>query len=240
MWPVCVQVAFLEILVNAPTNITQAHGPGMTCALVKKITDPEFCNKHWNANDEDCTHSTDVGSPLQSPSVRSNIQSCPSSLSVSSAHDNSDPDFCENICVPVQSDLYTRIQMCSNFGALAYLFSSEEPFDPIEYTVAKMCRSHRLDTDTLQYVPRDVPKGYVPVQVFRDGNCFPRALAIAIGKDPEAEHWPLRKRMCREGVQNKPCFLDNEYLSCEITDLPVRSPLPIMYAQFSEYTTNFG
>ena len=86
--------------------------------------------------------------------------------------------------------------MCPNFSALTDLFSLEEPFDPIDYTVAKMCRSHRLNTDALQYKPRDAPKGYYPVQVFRDGNCFPRALAIAIGKDPEVEHWPLRKRMC--------------------------------------------
>ena len=78
------------------------------------------------------------------------------------------------------------------------------------------------------------------MQVFRDGNCFPRALAIAIGKDPDAEHWPLRKRTCWEGVQNKPLYLDHEYLSCGITDLPVRSTLPIMYAQFSDYATNFG
>ena len=46
--------------------------------------------------------------------------------------------------------------------------------------------------------------------------------------------------MCQEGVQNKSRYLDNEYLSCGIKDLPVRSTLPIMYAQFSEYTTNFG
>ena len=129
--------------------------------------------------------------------------------------------------------------MCQNFSALRDLFSLQEPFDPIEYTVAKMCRSHRLDTDALQFTSQDAPKGYNPVQVSGDGNCFPRALAIAIGKDPEAEHWPLRKRMCWEGVQNKPLYLDHEYLSCGITDLPVRSTLPIMYAQFSKNATNF-
>ena len=78
------------------------------------------------------------------------------------------------------------------------------------------------------------------MQVFRDGNCFPRALAIAIGKDPEPEHWPLRKRLCQEGVENKPRYLNYQYLSYGITDLPVRSTLPIMYAQFSEYSRNFG
>ena len=53
------------------------------------------------------------------------------------------------------------------------------------------------------------------MQVFGDGNCFPRALAIAIGKDPEEEHWPLRKRMCWEGVQNKPRYLNNEHSAVE-------------------------
>ena len=54
-------------------------------------------------------------------------------------------------------------------------------------------------------------------------------------KDPEAEHWPLRKRMCWEGVLNKTHYLDNEYLSYGLKDLPVGSTLPIMYAQFSEH-----
>ena len=139
------------------------------------------------------------------------------------ATENSDSDFCENTYVHVEQDLDTRIQMCANFGALTDLFSLQDPFYLIEYTVSTMCRSHRLDTDALQYKPADAPKGYYPMQVFRDGNCYPRALAIAIGKDPEAKHWPLRKRMCREGVQNKHCYLNNEYLSCGITDLPVRS-----------------
>ena len=130
--------------------------------------------------------------------------------------------------------------MCENFGALTDLFASQEPFDPIDYTVDKMYRSHRLDTDAFQYKPPDAPKGYSPMQAFGDGNCFPRALAIAIGKDPKVGHWPLRKRMCWEGVQNKPCYLNNEYLCCGITDLPVRSTLLIIYAQFSEFTTNLG
>ena len=200
----------------------------------KKITDPEFRNIYWSAR-EDCAESSD-GSSLQSPSVMSNIQSCPTSPSVTSSNDNSDRDFNEHTVTPVEPDLDTRIMMCQNFGALRDLFSSQEPFDPLQYTVATMCRSHRLDTDALQYKPRDAPKGYSPVQVFGNGNCFCRALAIAIGKDPEAEHWPLRKRMCREGVLDKPHYLDHDYISNGMTNLPVRSTLPIMYAQFSEYT----
>ena len=207
----------------------------------KKITDPDFSNQHWCSN-EDCTEGSDVGSPIQSPSVRSNVQSCLTSPSVtpSLAMDNSNPDFHQNTDVCVEYDLDTRIGLCQNFCALRDLFSSQEPLDPIQYTVAKMARSHRLDTDALQYKPRDAPRGYDPVQVFGDGNCFPRALAIAIGKDPEAEHWPSRKRMCWEGVLNKTHYLDNEYLSYGLKDLPVRSTLPIMYAQFSEHATNFA
>ena len=180
----------------------------------KKVTDPEFCNKHWCAN-KDCTEGSDVESSLQSPSGSSNNYSCPASPSVTPiADENLDPDFCEHTDVRVQQNFDTRIQMCPNFGVLIDLFSLEEPFDPIEYTVAKMCRSHRLDTDALQYKPKDAPKGYYPVKVFGDSNCFPRALAIVIGKDPEAEHWSLRKRICWEGVQNKSHYLNHEYLSC--------------------------
>ena len=44
----------------------------------KKVTDPEFCNKHWCAN-EACTEGSDVENSLQLQSVSSNIQSCSTS-----------------------------------------------------------------------------------------------------------------------------------------------------------------
>ena len=101
-----------------------------------------------------CPRGSDAQRSLQLPSVSCNIQSRPTSPSVTStANENSDSDFCENTDVSVEQDLDTRIQMCANFGALADLFDSHEPFAPIDYTVAKMCRSHRLDTDALKYKP---------------------------------------------------------------------------------------
>ena len=144
----------------------------------KKVTDPEFCNKHWCRND-DCTESSDVGSSLQSPPVMSNLQSCPTSPSVTSSNHNSDLDFNEHTVTPVEPDLDTRILMCQNFGALRDLFSSQEPFDPLQYTVAKMSRCHRLDTDALQYKPTDAPK--VTLQC--------RSLGMAIAS---VELWPLQ------------------------------------------------
>ena len=135
----------------------------------KKVTDPEFCNKHWCPN-KACTEGSNVEGSLQLPSVSSNVESCPTSPSVTStdqmANDASDPDVSDNTDAPVEPDLETRISMCQNFGALRDLFSLQEPFDPIQYNVAKMCRSHRLDTDALKYKPADAPKGYDPVQVF--------------------------------------------------------------------------
>ena len=129
------------------------------------------------------------------------------------AIENSDPDVHEYQQVTSEPHLDTRIQMCANFNALSDLFSSQETFDPLVYTPAKLSRIHRLDTDALQYKPPDARRGYVPVQVFGDGNCFPRTLAIAIGKDLESEHRSLRKRMCQERVENKPCYLNHQYLS---------------------------
>ena len=52
----------------------------------KKVTDPEFCNKHWCAS-KDCTDGSDVESSLQLPSVNSNNESCPASPSVTSMPD---------------------------------------------------------------------------------------------------------------------------------------------------------
>ena len=121
----------------------------------KRVTDPEFHNKHWS-DGENCTKDADIS--LQLPSVTS-PESGPTSPSVTSPVQmgTSDRDFHGNtdvpVDVPVEQDLDTRIAMCQNFGALRDLFSLQEPFDPIECTVAKMCRSHRLDTDALQFTP---------------------------------------------------------------------------------------
>ena len=137
-------------------------------------------------------------------------------------------------------NLYTKIRNCQNFDGLRILFSSEQSFAPLVNTVATLSRQHRIDTDALQYRPNDAPKEFLPVEVFGDGNCFRRALAIAIGMDPETEHLPLRMQICHEGVVHKPRYLDHDYLSYGSTDVPGRSTFPIMYAQFSEYATDFG
>ena len=137
-------------------------------------------------------------------------------------------------------DLPTRVANCQNFDQLNTVFSSQVAFDPLEYTVVKLLRIHRLDDKALGNKPGDAPRNYLPVEVGADGNCFTRALAIAIGKDEDTEHKDLRMRICREGVENKNRYLDHNYLSYGMSHLPGRCTLPILFAQFSEYTQNFG
>ena len=69
-------------------------------------------------------------------------------------------------------NLYTKIRNCQNFDGLRILFSSEQSFAPLVNTVATLSRQHRIDTDALQYRPKDAPKEFLPVEVFGDGNCF--------------------------------------------------------------------
>ena len=191
----------------------------------KKLNDPEFINSHW-------------------VEVSDSSQEADSSISRSSCAveslDVTDGDVSAETSNPVQPDLYTRMQDCSNFEQLKNVFESEENFDELEYSVAKMARQHLLDTDALENKPGDAPTNCLPVVVSGDGNCFTRALAIAIGLDPETHHGPLRMRICREGVLNKERYLNHEYVSYGVTDVPGRSTLPIMYAQFSDYTRHFG
>ena len=212
----------------------------------KKVNDPEFINNHWREHsNKSCVQETDSRSNIDTSldvtdsdlNVEFTDQNC-----VTSDRDAeiSVTDGDADIEVPVAPvDVFTKMQNCLNFGELRILFSAEDSFDPIEYTLAKLSCKHRIDTDALKYKPKDAPKGFLPVEVYGDGNCFVRALAIAIGMDPEAVHMNLRKHICREGVLNKPRYLDHDYLSYGSTNLPGRSTFPIMYAQFSEYATDF-
>ena len=207
----------------------------------KKVDDPEFINSHWGQHaNENCVQETGCAS-----NVESTLDVADGTLQLELADTNvvtdgdTNLDQAPNSDAEVLLDLYTRMQNCHNFCGLNILFLSEHNFDPIEYTLARLSRKHRIDTDAMKYKPKDAPKGYLPVEVFGDGNCFVRALAIAIGMDPETEHLPLRMEICHEGVVHKPRYLDHDYLSYGSTNLPGRSTFPIMYAQFSEYATDF-
>ena len=188
----------------------------------KQIKDPEFINTHWGQ-------------------ILNSSQQAESSVCESSCNDTlnvTDGDVSSD--TPVEPDLYTKMKNCDNFEELKAEFEAENNFDELEYRPAKWACHHILDTIALPKKPKDAPTNYLPVHVTGDGNCFTRALAIAIGLDPEAHHLQLRMRICREGVMNKERYLNHGYVSYGVTDVPGRSTLPIMYAQFSDFTTNFG
>ena len=147
----------------------------------KNVTDPEFCNKHSCAN-EDCKEGSDIESSLHLLSVSSNNRSYPTSPSIiSMVNENSDPDFCEHTDVCVQQDLDTRIHMCPNFGALTDLFSLEEPFDPIDYTVVKQELQESYDSILMLYSTNHEMDQKVIIQ------CRFSGMAIA-----SLEPWPLQ------------------------------------------------
>ena len=47
------------------------------------------------------------------------------------------------------------------------------------------CDKSRIDYVALHHLPTDAPGGYAPVNIFGDGNCFPRACSYLVAKHHE-------------------------------------------------------
>ena len=101
-------------------------------------------------------------------------------------------------------------------------------------------RIHEIDEIALKHLPTDAPKGYLPVKVYGDGNCCPRALCVALGLPANANHKEMRVRICAEGVSNKSRYLNNTYLNSGCVNTYTRTTFPIIYAEMSEYRRAFG
>lgn len=91
-----------------------------------------------------------------------------------------------------------------------------------------------LDSRAQAEYPNDGPKDLKAVQVYGDGNCFPRAVSLLLFST-QNHHHEVRARMIIEAVVNKHIYLDEEYLKQGATFLHKRSTLPVIYATYSEY-----
>ena len=135
--------------------------------------------------------------------------------------------------------MYNDMQACVSFDSLGELFA-ERTIEDIDSQLATLTMAHILDRRALRNMPQDAPKDLTPCIVFGDGNCFPRALSIAIGLNDNEYHKEMRIRICREGVINKYRYLDNDYLSIGCGNKYTRTTFPVIFSDFSEYRRSFG
>ena len=79
-----------------------------------------------------------------------------------------------------------------------------------QYTKAK--HNAKVDRVTLTALPKDAPKGAVPIETVGDGNCFPCAISKALLGN-ESHHKEIRLLLVIEGVRNKVHYLDNNFVN---------------------------
>ena len=85
----------------------------------------------------------------------------------------------------------------------------------------------------LTALPKDAPKGVVPIETVGDGNCFPCAISNALFGN-ERHHKEIRLLLVIEGVRNKVYYLDNKYLSLGALCIHRRGTFQRQYALFSD------
>ena len=137
------------------------------------------------------------------------------------------------------NQLYSQMQTCQNFDEL-HLLCANCQLPQKDFTPCNLNRLHVVDDSALDHLPVDAPDGFLPVRIYGDGNCFPRALCVALGIDANTYHKEMRIRICHEGVSNKARYLNNSYIATGSKNSYSRTTFPIIYAQMSEYRCDFG
>ena len=90
-----------------------------------------------------------------------------------------------------------------------------------------------LDLVALHHMPNDMPRGYAPLQIEGDGNCFPRTISYLLYKTQD-RYEEMRCRIVYEAVKNINHYLDHDYVSNGAHNLYDRGTLPEQYAQYSD------
>ena len=110
-------------------------------------------------------------------------------------------------------DVGRKFQMCTTFSELKAEAQKVKPRFPLANIIAKFPTTGvQKDVISTEIYPHDAPKGYTPISVYGDGNCFTRSLSMICYGHPN-KHNQLRTMLCWEGVMNKEHYLDNDYLN---------------------------
>ena len=94
-----------------------------------------------------------------------------------------------------------KMARTTGYKNLKELFE-RNPIPPFESHVAELSRAHRVDYIAQSQLPDDAPCARIPVCIYGDGNCCPRAISVAVGQDKNDFHREMHARICYKGVMN--------------------------------------
>ena len=104
---------------------------------------------------------------------------------------------------------------CTNFTQLEH-YVRANPLPQMEFLNINdemlQCEKSRLDYIALHHLPSDAPDGYAPINIFGDGNCFPRTCSYLVGEN-EDRYTEFCVCIVYELVQNKDIYLNDTYVS---------------------------
>ena len=207
-----------------------SHWENCNLSLRNEFVENEQCD-----NDSNLDLDGNICCTSDSSDSVSNTSSACLNVSNTSSKDNMSLG---NECVN-WNDIYTQLQLCSNFEDMSQVVASYD-FPELTSLPTTLKRMHEIDEIALQNLPTDSPKDYLPVKIYGDGNCCPRAICVALDLDANAHHKEMRIRICKEGVSNKSRYLNNNYLNIGCVNTYTRTTFPIIYAEMSEYRRSFG
>ena len=136
-------------------------------------------------------------------------------------------------------ELHNAMEMCRDYNELLELVTKTQ-LPSLKSNPASLSPDHIVDEKAVRNLPQDAPVGYLPVEIYGDGNCCPRSICVALGMSPDESHIEMRCRMVAEGVSNRKRYFDNKYMQMGCENEYTRTTFPIIYADMSEYRMPFA
>ena len=132
--------------------------------------------------------------------------------------------------------LHEEMQKYKSFGALRkMLLQGKDDIlfgFSVTHGISPVSQMGEIDYGANKELPPDAPEGLVPVAVSRDGNCFTRAISVAI-YGTEDYHKILRTMILIEGVIHKHRYLNEDYLRMGTNSQQNDKILSFVFAEFS-------
>ena len=132
------------------------------------------------------------------------------------------------------NELYDEIQKCKSFNTLRKMLQGKDDIfhGIITQGILPASQMREIDEVAKEVLPADAPHTLVPITVSRDGNCFTRAISMAV-YGTEEYHGIIRTKIVIEGVLKKHRYLNEDYLRMGSNPQQDDKTLSCVFAEFS-------
>ena len=126
----------------------------------------ELEHLHWNLDMAARMNETDADMELDDPPV----------------FEIQENNFNSNTAHVAFLAFYYKVQECQTYTDLKNVTMATDIscFDAVSMNIQSLQCYDVIDPAATLYLPRDTPKGYIPVSIYGDGNCFQRAVSKEI------------------------------------------------------------